>query len=416
MDEQFEVKLIECLDALASGMPLDRILSHYPEDEVLLRPLLETAATLPALRIEPSRTAEAASRRKFLSQAHALSEASPRRAWRLPPRLVASLAALALVVILFGRVVTTSAAALPGDTLYPVKRTVEEVRLVLAPDKADLAKQFEQERRDEVAALLSAGRAAEIAFSGPIDSVQTDRWVIHRLTVGIDRRTQVSGVPSIGRYAHVQGWTADGSLVATSIVVDSDGAPAAPFTATPEPTQPRPSATPTRTPQPTIAPHAPSPEPRIVPSATPRLIPTRKPAPTSAPGPAAPPTPTRADDNGDDHGGQDGGENQNGDDNGDSGDHGSGDQDGNTNDGGGDHGDGGNQDNGSDGNHNDDGGDGGNVQDGSGDNQNDGGSGDDSGSGDNQNDSGGNHKEGGGNDDGSEGSKTDGRNGGHRDK
>ena len=54
MDAQLEVKLIECLDALAQGESVEQILARYPQDAAQLRPLLQTAAGLPALRMEPS--------------------------------------------------------------------------------------------------------------------------------------------------------------------------------------------------------------------------------------------------------------------------------------------------------------------------------------------------------------------------
>ncbi len=62
-----------------------------------------------------------------------------------------------LVVILFvGGTAYASANSLPGDTLYPVKRGVENVRLFVAPtqdDKLQLQEEFAQKRLDEVAAV-----------------------------------------------------------------------------------------------------------------------------------------------------------------------------------------------------------------------------------------------------------------------
>ncbi len=79
---------------------------------------------------------------------------------------------------MFGQIVAASAAALPGDMLYPLKRTVEEARLVLTTDRDSLSKQLEQERRSEVAALLLTGGEAEVEFAGPIESIGQGRWQV----------------------------------------------------------------------------------------------------------------------------------------------------------------------------------------------------------------------------------------------
>jgi hypothetical protein len=320
MDQEFEFTLIECLDALAKGEPLEVILSRYPEDATHLRPLLQTAAALPALQLEPLPSTQIVARRSFLNQAGLLRERAERRRWRLPIRLLAPLTALVLLLVLFGQIVATSAAALPGDMLYPIKRTVEDARLALTTDRDALSKQIEQERRNEVAALLRTGGTAEVEFAGPIEAIGQGGWQIAGLEVRLASGTHIYGTSAPGRRVQVRGQVATGVLTATTITVEAGDPPlvstAAP-TATRTPTAaatriatststPRPSATPTRTPNPTATS-----------TAVPTMIPTSE--PTIAPPPPPPPSlapilPTALADDNDDNSNDDNGNDDNGND------------------------------------------------------------------------------------------------------
>ena len=328
MDAQFESRLIECLSALESGESLEHILSRYPEDAAQLRSLLEVVASLPLVRLEPSPVAKAASRRAFLARAQTLRATSERQRFQLfPARLAAVLAALVLAFIFVGGVVAASAAALPGDQLYGVKRGVEDVRLQFAAEseKEALAKQFEQERRDEVGALLKAGRETTVMFSGLIEAIQPEEWQVGGLRVRVDSSTLVEGAPMVGLRAGVSGTTDGRQVLAVSISIEPGGMPAITPTATHTPTPtPAPTSTQTATPRPTLAPTLPptnTPEPTTPPPPTPRPTVERQPTivPTVAPAPTDLPTPpgngkddgTNDNQNGnDDHGG----DNQNGND------------------------------------------------------------------------------------------------------
>jgi hypothetical protein len=289
MDPQLETKLIDCLDELEQGWPIERILLRYPDDAALLLPLLETARDLTTLSVEPSRDGEMASRRKFLTQAQELGSAPARRRL-IPMRLAVAFASMALAVVLLGTTVGVSASALPGDQLYGVKRAVENLQVSLAPDdmsRDTLAGQFEQKRRDEVSELLARNRETEVAFSGVIEAMGDNIWTVGGLTVRIDETTLINRAPRVGLRAHVTGGTIDGRLFATSITIEPGGAPLPAPSSTPTS---RPSSTPSRTPRPsatsapTATPTATStPEPTASPSPTPR--PTQRPLPTAVPTP-----------------------------------------------------------------------------------------------------------------------------------
>src|SRR5512136_2459373 len=148
MDAQLEIKLIECLDALAQGESIERILARYPQEAAQLRPLLEAAASLPRLRMEPSEAAKMQSRLKFMAQADLLRRTAPRKGLGFLPRFATGFIAAALVAGVLGTgAVAASGAALPGDPLYGLKRTVEDVRLNSASSPAqrqELQREFEQ--------------------------------------------------------------------------------------------------------------------------------------------------------------------------------------------------------------------------------------------------------------------------------
>jgi len=185
MDSALEAKLIECLGALESGASLEQALSRFPEDAERLRPMLAVAAALPALRLEPSQEVKAKSRQAFLARAASVSGMAGSRRTLLA-RPLAAFASLAIALVIVGGVaVTASASALPGDPLYGVKRTVENALLSISSDPATLAAQFERERVDEVVALLAAGREAEVEFSGVIESIQPNVWVVSGVPVAI---------------------------------------------------------------------------------------------------------------------------------------------------------------------------------------------------------------------------------------
>ncbi len=279
MDAQLEIKLIECLDSLAQGESPDRILARYPHEAAQLRPLLETAAGLTTLRREPSEAAKMQARQKFMAQADLLRRTASRKKVGFLPRLAAGFIATTLVVVVLGAgAVAASGSALPGDPLYGLKRTVESTQFSLSGSAAareSLTDQFAQRRRDEVKQLLSAGRPSEVAFTGTIEALQPEAWIVSGLVVQIQANTQIVGTPQINRVAEVRGVTGPNGLRADSISIESSREPG--VTPTPEATQTPPI---TATPE---APRTVTPTTMVPPTATPR--PTTTPRPTATPQP-----------------------------------------------------------------------------------------------------------------------------------
>jgi hypothetical protein len=288
MDAQLEVKLIECLDALAQGESVERILARYPQEAAQLRPLLQTAAGLPALRMEPSEAVKIRSRQKFMAQADMLRRTPTRKSMGFLPRFATGFVAAGLVAIVLSTgAVAASGSALPGDPLYNVKRTVENVRLSTAGSpvvRDELQREFEQRRRDEANELLDAGREGEVEFTGLIESIQPDAWIVGGLAIEIDANTSIVGTPQINRLAEVHGMTGPNGLRASSITIESAGetdkTPETKETATPEVHESTETPRPSATPEPTI-----TDAPAGTPTATPR--PAASPRPTATPQPTA---------------------------------------------------------------------------------------------------------------------------------
>lgn len=255
MKSAFESDLVEALDDLEAGLPLEEILSRYPEQAEQLRPILETGAQLSTLPVAHSLSAQAASRDAFLKQATALrhqeqhSVVAPVSLWR---RFALSLASLTVVVMLLGGVVAGAAQeALPGQALYPVKRTLEEVRLSLVSDRAEqeaLQAQFRAERQEEINALLAAGLEGTVECEGKLQAIAADSWTIDGLEIAIRSTTTINGSPQIGLTVRGTCQVTEGQVVGKTLRVETERHPAPSPSATP--TVPS-TATPTATTTPT---------------------------------------------------------------------------------------------------------------------------------------------------------------------
>jgi hypothetical protein len=226
MDRDLESKLIDALAALEDGTPVEAILIRFPEDADELRPMLMTAWAASHLHIEPRPSAQARSRAAFLAQAAAMREdlkvsaAPPRRRFglRLPLLELFStgLVMIGLAVIGYGAMLN----ALPGTALYGGKLGIEALQLEMASgadERAALLARQQQERVEEVHALLDAGRDAEVSFTGEVESIGPGVWQIAGLSVQISETTNIIGPRGEGQIAAVTGQTRDGSLYADVI-------------------------------------------------------------------------------------------------------------------------------------------------------------------------------------------------------
>ncbi|MEE9202936.1 MAG: DUF5667 domain-containing protein [Dehalococcoidia bacterium] len=164
MRHRIEDILDECLGLIAQGQTVEECLSRYPEQAAELEPLLRTAAVMRQQALAspiPSPVARAAGRQVLLT---ALADRQERRR-RFFPLRGWSVAMASLVVALFlgTGTVLASFQAVPEETLYPVKRTVERVQLALSPSPESHARtlvRHSDNRLKEIEALEKKGKVA----------------------------------------------------------------------------------------------------------------------------------------------------------------------------------------------------------------------------------------------------------------
>lgn len=220
MNEYYEA-LEECLRALDQGSDLKTALELHPHLAHELRPVLE--ASLAARRLRPESPAADVQRR---ARARLLSRAAEMRAARRPvrrpvipwmQRLALALTLTAVFLLSGTGLVNAASNALPGESLYPVKRTWEDVRLrfIVAPHQREAVEgEYEQERLKEVLEIIRKGRTASILFSGVVTGQQDQRLVVSGVTVEISSQTSTSGTAlTIGSAVLVQGRTGSQGLV-----------------------------------------------------------------------------------------------------------------------------------------------------------------------------------------------------------
>jgi hypothetical protein len=194
--------LDDALAALDAGESVASILARYPTLAAELRPILEGAQAARELAVTtpPPTHAQAASRAKFLYQAGELrsKSAKPRPLFGLAllPRLafILAIVLVALGVSGYG-LVTASAQSLPGDALYNVKRTVEAIRLWLATDvqtHQQLETEFATRRTEEAHAITTQGRSAPVEFTGVVEQIQDDYWLVGGIAVSVTTQSGVS--------------------------------------------------------------------------------------------------------------------------------------------------------------------------------------------------------------------------------
>jgi len=162
-----------CLQELENGADLEAVLEHYPDLAAELRPILKASIMAQSMAVPgPSPEVVRRGRAKLLQHAAQMREvkAAPRK--RIIPffqRLAISFAMTALLLSSGTGLVSASSSALPGENLYPVKLTWENVRLFFSfshEAHEALEHAFENERLHEVNELLVEGRHETIRFAG----------------------------------------------------------------------------------------------------------------------------------------------------------------------------------------------------------------------------------------------------------
>jgi hypothetical protein len=219
-----------CLQAMLAGADIDTALTIYPNLASELGPLLKSArkAQLISVHTVPH---EAMNRSRTL----ALGRAAELRRSRKPlltifhlPRLISSTLTFLLVgIVSLFFINTVSARALPGDTLYPLKLTLETLWLQnpSIPIRQNLETAYQQRRIEEIENLLANGRQEQVRFEGVLtqtdllSGVAAEQWDVNGLRVLIMPETTIIGDIQIGMFIAVEGLTEPGlGVVATRIM------------------------------------------------------------------------------------------------------------------------------------------------------------------------------------------------------
>ncbi|MEW6028694.1 MAG: DUF5667 domain-containing protein [Chloroflexota bacterium] len=224
MTEKLFDPLEVCLQALERGEDVETALRRYPDLAAELRPLLESsrhARTLAAFEVPEG--AVRRGRARLLQRAAELREAkrAPRRSFLFTFRPLAVTLMLVLFFLGGTGLVRASSGALPGDNLYPVKRSWEDLQLLFVTDEVEregLELEYENERLEEIHELLARGRTEEVAFSGYVIAVHDGQLNVGGLPVHIAGAALPVQPVTTGAAVTVSGTTRpDGAIQASQV-------------------------------------------------------------------------------------------------------------------------------------------------------------------------------------------------------
>lgn len=211
-----------CLQDIEQGADVEAVLFRYPDLAEELRPILEASAGAKSLAVPaPSVEAVRRNRAKVLNHAAQIRETksrSSRRIWFASLRRLAVTSAVLFILFVSGtRLVGASSSSLPGDNLYPVKRTWEGLRLLLTfngQQRETLELEHENERLHELREVLASGRSAEVDFNGLVTSQNGNEWVVAGVRVLISNQTEIrdAGIV-VGSAVRVRGVTQSSDTV-----------------------------------------------------------------------------------------------------------------------------------------------------------------------------------------------------------
>jgi hypothetical protein len=235
MNELHEA-LENCLKAIKNGQTMESALAGYPQLGSELRPLLKISNLA-----RSSRQLIVLDHVKRRGRVRLLQRAAEMRSakngllqWRIPglSRAVITLGLVGALALTSTGIVSASSGSLPGDQLYPVKRTWEGVRLffVFNPQDHDLLEsEYDQERLNEIDDLLVKKQAAPISFTGLVTRQVDGQWTVSGIPVSVPAATD-STMISEGAPVLITGRTnGDGFVEAQQIHLIQPGGPLPPL-------------------------------------------------------------------------------------------------------------------------------------------------------------------------------------------
>lgn len=219
-----------CLEEIEKGADVESLLIRYPDFALELRPILQAASAAKGLSpADPSEEMLRRNRAKVLQHAAEMREAQVKRAprlnWFAPLRRLAfTLAILVLVFVSGTNLVGAASTSLPGDELYPVKRSWERLQVIFLLDseaRKALEVDHENERIEELLELIAGNRSAGVTFSGLVTGQNGSEWLVAGIRVRISPDAELPDESVLLLSAvRVRGSTqADGSVLAESIEI-----------------------------------------------------------------------------------------------------------------------------------------------------------------------------------------------------
>lgn len=198
-----------CLARLEAGEDLDSILARFPDKAGQLQPLLKAAleARRSGQPVHIPASAKVDSRTRFLAEAGRMQKKAP--LFNPPLRLARALVIVVLFLFagLFGTGLA-SAEAVPGETLYPIKRAVEKAQLALTTDqtsKLDLEEEFDRRRVAETEKLVQTGRSESVTLAGTLNETTDHIWTVGGVRLNLPAELLADADSLRGSYVEVKG-------------------------------------------------------------------------------------------------------------------------------------------------------------------------------------------------------------------
>ncbi|MEE4194748.1 MAG: DUF5666 domain-containing protein [Anaerolineae bacterium] len=252
MKSKLDQVLDECIRAIRSGDSIADCLERYPQHTEALADLLPMASALSAIPVPTgSETARRESENRMLAAFYEKSGQTPvsksffvryteriqttisdlfgnitgKELQKMNTKVQMIIAAvLVTVIVATTGVGVASANALPGQALYPLKNSIQQVRLFLTLDeqaRGELEEKFRLEYLDDVRVVMEEGDEAEVKFYGVIEEIGEDYMVVDGITLRFNVNTVMPGNLAVGMLVEIEGYILEGgSLLATEISLE----------------------------------------------------------------------------------------------------------------------------------------------------------------------------------------------------
>ena len=188
-----------CLQEIEQGADIETALLRYPRLADELRPILEASAGARKMAVPaPSKEVVHRNRAKLLQRAAQLREAkanSSQRIWFVSLRRLAVMLTVLVVLSVSGTSLVGAASnTLPGDHLYPVKRTWEDMLVAFTfnvQQRDALEIEHENERLHELRELFAEKRSEKVEFVGSVTSQNGNDWIVYGVPVVVSPQTEI---------------------------------------------------------------------------------------------------------------------------------------------------------------------------------------------------------------------------------